>query len=739
MKKVININFQGRVVPIEESAYDILKAYIESLRTYFQNEEGRDEIINDIEGRIAELFSEVLQKGTTCITDENVYQIIDSMGRPEDFEAEESNVKSQLSGEPRVEETAGEQKQQSRGFTFATQAGHKLYRDENNKILGGVAAGVANYFGIDRIIVRIIFIVAAGVLFLPYIILWIAVPSSATQVIGSVRKRLFRDPDTKWIGGVGAGLGHYFGISPWIPRLLFLIPFLSVAFRWGHWGMFDVPHFFSLSFSPGATILYIILWLVIPEAITAADKLEMKGEKVDLNNIKNTIQSDLEGFKDRAERWSKEVSQTAEKFGQNVAATAQQAGAQVAPVARQTSRGLGWFIGIIVKAFVYFILAVILFSIVASLFAVGVTFIGLTPVMDFVLRDGWQTTYAWGTLIFFIWVPIIAILTWLVRRITRSKRNSQALGWGFGALWTLGWVCMTLFVSSVVRDFKYRNNTTETIIPLAQPQVNKLEVTANKTTKYYSDRDWFKIEPFGGLYDDTAFVNNIIIRVQKAEGTEFKIRKIAYSNGRTKTQARELADKIEFGVTQKDTLLYLDKGIAVNREDKFRNQRVMLIIEVPVGKKIMIDNKAAFGSNVRISINDRDEDWSNWTFDWDDSYERWAADVEYIMTEKGLEPVDPNYKDKKKKKRRNYDYEEEEDTFERYKKSREELEREIQEQENELKRKEQELLEKKKELKEKPDSGKYRYQRAEMQLDQNNLCKNTEDAWPQRGIMASSK
>ena len=62
MKKVININFQGRVIPIEETAYEILKQYIESLRQFFANEEGKDEIINDIEGRIAELFGEQLKQ-----------------------------------------------------------------------------------------------------------------------------------------------------------------------------------------------------------------------------------------------------------------------------------------------------------------------------------------------------------------------------------------------------------------------------------------------------------------------------------------------------------------------------------------------------------------------------------------------------------------------------------------------------------------------------------------------------
>ncbi|HRN57202.1 MAG TPA: hypothetical protein PLL71_12155 [Agriterribacter sp.] len=90
MKKVININFQGRVIPIEETAYETLKQYVESLRRYFANEEGRDEIINDIENRIAELFDEKLKKGSVCITDEDVSVVMAGMGRPEDFEQEEA-------------------------------------------------------------------------------------------------------------------------------------------------------------------------------------------------------------------------------------------------------------------------------------------------------------------------------------------------------------------------------------------------------------------------------------------------------------------------------------------------------------------------------------------------------------------------------------------------------------------------------------------------------------------------
>src|SRR6266513_3499724 len=137
MKKVININFQGRVIPIEETAYDILKQYVESLRRFFANEEGRDEIINDIEGRIAELFGETLKKGGTCITDDDVNAIIASMGRPEDFEADEVNVQSQLGSESGKQQFAGSESSsytRTEGATYVKT--ERLYRDENHKVLG---------------------------------------------------------------------------------------------------------------------------------------------------------------------------------------------------------------------------------------------------------------------------------------------------------------------------------------------------------------------------------------------------------------------------------------------------------------------------------------------------------------------------------------------------------------------------------------------------------------------------
>ncbi len=165
--------------------------------------------------------------------------------------------------------------------------GKRLYRDENNKILGGVCSGIAAYFGIDPVFVRILFIIS-GVGFLAYILLWAFVPGS-NMIENGVRKRLYRNPDGKIIAGVCSGIGSYFNINAWIPRVLFLVPFISFFFRWGHFGPLTFPNFLSFSFSPGSFLIYIILWLVIPEAITTSEKLEMKGEKIDLNSIKNSV------------------------------------------------------------------------------------------------------------------------------------------------------------------------------------------------------------------------------------------------------------------------------------------------------------------------------------------------------------------------------------------------------------------------------------------------------------------
>ncbi len=140
MKQVININFQGRVVPIEVQLLKYLKNYTESLNRYFANEEGKEEIINDIESRIGELFQERLKEGSTCITDDDVNAIIKSMGRPEEFEDDEETA-------PILQKTLKQLLQMPIPEPIfmphsATSSYKRLYRDENDKVIGGVCSGL---------------------------------------------------------------------------------------------------------------------------------------------------------------------------------------------------------------------------------------------------------------------------------------------------------------------------------------------------------------------------------------------------------------------------------------------------------------------------------------------------------------------------------------------------------------------------------------------------------------------
>lgn len=230
--------------------------------------------------------------------------------------------------------------------------------------------------------------------------MWIAVPSSTTEQIGGTRRKLFRDPDEKMIAGVCSGIGNYFGINPWIPRVLFLLPFLSFLSRWGHWGGFwDFGDVIRFTFSPTSLIVYIILWIVIPEALTTSEKLEMKGEKVDLNSIKASVTEEM-----------KSVSKRAEKFGKEAAGTiSEKAGAVAGDVKSFTKRsrgGLGNVIAMIAKIFAYFIIGCVTFAFVMALIGMGIFAIGIFPLKDYILRGPWQNIYAWGTLLLFIAVPI---------------------------------------------------------------------------------------------------------------------------------------------------------------------------------------------------------------------------------------------------------------------------------------------------------------------------------------------
>jgi phage shock protein PspC (stress-responsive transcriptional regulator) len=668
MNKVININFQGRILPIEEQAYEILKQYIESLRVYFANEEGRDEIINDIECRIAELCEDRLKKGTVCIAVGDIDLIITSIGRPADFEAQDG---FEASTSKTHQNTSGNN---NSNFYREGNRPKRLYRDEQNKVLGGVCSGIANYFVIEPWIVRILWFFLIGVNILAYLILWIAVPSTSVKEVGGVRKKLFRDIDKKIIGGVAAGLSKYFGIQVWIVRILFLIPFIRFVANFRHMHLFqfwdapDFPNFLDITFSPGAVFIYIVLWLVLPEAKTSADKLEMVGEKVDLNSIKNTIQNDMEGFSKRAQSWGSDLynrnkgtnnsNEANETNNEGTARTHNEDANKSSENHKSTEKRKGflYFIGRIItlciKGFVYFILAIVGISLLATLFGIGVAATALLPLKNFILDDGAQTWSVIGAILLFVWVPIIGIVTAVIRKFAGLKKANVWVRSSFIALWIVGWVVLFYFGSSLGNSFSRHNLPAEQSIALTNPKIDYVEITAAPKMKYY-ENNWFQFEPFQGFADeDTVYVRNLRIRIVQSLNDSFQVKIVKLSNGKTVQNANDLANKINFELTQEDSLLYLDRGIGINKTDKFRNQHIIMTIAVPIGKRIKITNKGWSQTNVNINgrgmrtgtidrISSDDNWYDEWNEPWDNESYPFERGIEYKMTKTGLESLSP--------------------------------------------------------------------------------------------------
>ena len=599
MKKIININLAGRVIPIEDAAYESLQRYIESLRRYFATEEGRDEIINDIESRIAELMNDKIRKGATSVTDVDIEEIISSMGRVEDFEAADDTDTKATTDQANPNFTMGSDARPRKG---------RLYRDTSDKLLGGVCSGIANYINVDPAMIRLLFaIVAAGSFgfgFLLYVFCWIFLPARDLDTF--VGKRLFRNPDDKIIGGVCGGLGAYFNKSPQTVRLIFAAPLLLNIILSVLNGILSLGHFgftpFDLVFGSITStfiLAYIVLWIVLPEAKSPFEKMEMRGEKVDVNRIKQNVQEGMSDFKTRAQNWSEEVRDSAKQFSQRAKEFAGTRGKTFAEEARPVASGIGHAIGVIIKAFFLFLFGTIAFGLFVGLmvliFGGGAVLWPLKQaVLDFVLDGAWQKLFFWGTVFFFILVPILAFMTWLVRRIMNVRRQKSYLGWVFGGLWTLGWVSFILLVSMIARDFSVDQETTQDV-RISQPLSGRMLLTVSEPAIRYKDDLFFTDADNNGwdFTDDSLKLANVQLDFEASRDSSYHVSVIRKSQGRNYNQAMSLANKISYNVNSMDSILDLGSGYAISRADKFRGQEVTVMISVPVGKMIRFDESVA--------------------------------------------------------------------------------------------------------------------------------------------------
>ena len=161
MNKTTNIHLAQTLFSLDENAYFLLKNYLDNLERLFKNTEGVKDILEDIEARIAELFTGIKKDALYVISIEDVEQVIETLGTPED-----------LAGEEETNETSS-----------SYNGPKKLFRDPDDRFLGGVAGGLSHYVGLDsvwiRLILLILFFSSVGGVVLVYVLLWILIPRSA--------------------------------------------------------------------------------------------------------------------------------------------------------------------------------------------------------------------------------------------------------------------------------------------------------------------------------------------------------------------------------------------------------------------------------------------------------------------------------------------------------------------------------------------------------------------------------
>ncbi len=161
MKKAIQINLAGTVFHIDENAYELLREYLNSVERKFSRDPGGSEVIQDLESRMAELFSEKLKPHREVISLQDVREVLEVLGGPSDM---------------------GGPERPYRGEHRSYRRYRRMYRDAEDKPVGGVCSGLAYYFNIDPLLLRILFVIGllVGFGFLLYLVLWIALPLAQT-------------------------------------------------------------------------------------------------------------------------------------------------------------------------------------------------------------------------------------------------------------------------------------------------------------------------------------------------------------------------------------------------------------------------------------------------------------------------------------------------------------------------------------------------------------------------------
>ena len=573
MKKTISINISGILFHIEEDGYANLKKYLEAISRHFSHYQDNQEIISDIENRIAEIFLSNLKNNKQVITADNVNSLIEKMGTIADFKALEDDLQEEE--KPPVEEEKHQEQDYYKHITphQDIKGYKKLTRLERRKILGGVCAGLANYFSIDPLWTRLIAILLLfsgnlrfgkpGWDFLPwnfdfsfslgiwaiiaYIVMWIILPVSYDEPEDKNIKKLYRNPDDKTLGGVASGLAAYFGIEVIWMRLLFI----------------------GLLFAGGAgLVIYIILWIITPVAKSITERIEMKGGAITLDNIETTIKENLNPLPPKEESQARKILLAPFRaLGHVINALGEALGP------------LGNFLLSVIRVFFGLVIFLIGIAVTISPLALLGVYFGILPVGSdtaFVINDipaAWinDMVPAWLAVAVTVAVLIPGIIILLLGISVLVKRSIIDARFGLVALglWLLSIAICAVQVPRVVNNFK--TEATHTV-------ENTLELgTGTMVLKSIANAD---IE---GLYDMVA------VQLEGTDNPQPILVQNFKSRGKSYNDALQNAESIQYQYNLEDSVLTLNRSINISQLEKFRVQNLKIMLEIPYDRPFVMD------------------------------------------------------------------------------------------------------------------------------------------------------
>jgi phage shock protein PspC (stress-responsive transcriptional regulator) len=554
MKKTISINISGIIFHIEEDGYEKLRNYLSSIQKYFASYEDNKEIIADIESRIAEIFLGKLNPGKQVIAGEDVDKLIVTMGNISDFEAIEEEEKYARHASGNTAYATEADTATATATTATTTTAKKLYRDISRKLLGGVAAGIAHYFTIDPLWIRLLFCAAffdffflpgsfSSVSFITYVILWLVIPGSTTLQEDKTIKKFYRNPDQKTIGGVASGIAAYFGVDVTIVRLIFVLGFI----------------FFGTGL-----LLYLILWAITPVAKTITEKMQMQGEPVTLSNIEQNIKKNFAADENGEESTLVKILLFPFRL--------------IATIVGGISRAVGpiALFGLdVIRVGAGILLVVIAVSIFISMFITLGVSLGIIAAYDFIkigdvpielLQNSFP---ALGFISIFFLVTIPALFVGQMGTSLIAKRNTikAPFGWTLFGIWIIALIATSVTVPAYAGQFRTKGyyETTRTF-------------DTDKKTVYLNVRE---------AGDDTF--DEVRLFLEPYEGTEPKLVQRFEARGRNRQDAIANAQDIEYTISQADSVITFDSNYDFKRNAKFRAQELSMTLYIPYEQLFMVD------------------------------------------------------------------------------------------------------------------------------------------------------